>query len=99
MSKPMIHTLKTLYFWANRQYPKLTAELPGLEDYCLNDNKQHPPYTLGWLIYSLRFKISQGELQRVFYFALVEAHFYGEQFLYSDIRKFYIIYDYRNLLP
>lgn len=99
MSKPItLHTLKTLYIWANRQYPALVARLPRLEDYCLNDSKKHPPYTLGWLIYALRARVSQEDLRGIFYYSLVESLFWGESFLYSDMRKFYVVYAYRKVI-
>jgi len=94
----MTHTLKTLYFFMRRHYPALTGSFKNLKDYCLNDSQKHQLDTLGYVIYKLRFEVSHDELQRIFYYALVEAYFYGEDFLYADMQNFKIWYEYRNML-
>lgn len=94
----MIHNLKTLYVFVNRHYPDLDAKFEHLEDYCLNDSKRHAPGTLGGMIYALRHQISQKDIERVFYYALVEALLFGEDALYSDMQNFKVWFEYRDML-
>lgn len=94
----MIHNLKTLYIFVNRHYPALASRFEHFEDYCLNDSKRHQPGTLGHMVYTLRFQISQKDIERIFYYALVEALLYGEDALYVDMRNFKIWFDYRDML-
>lgn len=94
----MIHNLKTLYIFVNRHYPALASRFESLEDYCLNDSKRHSSGTLGHMIYTLRYQVSQKEIERVFYYALVEAILYGEDALYQDMQNFKAWFDYRDML-
>jgi len=80
----MIHTLKTLYLWLSKHYPDLTGSLPALREYC--QREWYEPGTLRWLIYKLRRRVPQVELQRVFHNCCKEACLRkNEEALYGDI--------------
>jgi len=101
----MYHTLKTLYEWCSAHNPQLVQQFSQLKDYCYDaDELNHKVFlnrgykSLKWLIYTLRNQLLQKEIEMIFYYCLIEANLYGEQYLYDDVFKFGIVRQYSHLL-
>ena len=93
----MTHTLRTLYLWLNKHYPDLTGNLPALQGYCQREWDE--PDTLRWLIYKLRHRVPQVELQRIFHNCCKEASLRkNEDALYSDIMQLNSARKYRAVI-
>jgi hypothetical protein len=96
--KAMLHNLKTLYQWCNKHNPLVLERFKDLAQYCQDATKTNHntgENSLYWYINKLRYSVTQKEIQDIYYYCLLEAVVYGEQYLYDDIFKFDIAKKYR----
>lgn len=101
-NRTQIHTLRTLFELTSKFYPQLTNQFQQLEEYCTDDNpiQNTGVKSLKHIVYNLRGKLNQKELEELFYLMLCEViAFKNESLLFDDIFSLKSLRRYKSLIP